>query len=42
MIERLEHIPLGWLYLALIAAGSLVGALCGLISLIDWPRRRRT
>jgi hypothetical protein len=41
-MERLEHIPLAWLYLALIAAGSLVGALCGLATLIDWTPWRRT
>jgi hypothetical protein len=41
--ERLQHLNLGWLYVALIAAGALGGGLSAAVScLIDWRRGRRT
>lgn len=42
-MEALQHLPLWWLWLALIAAGAVVGGACAAVScLIDWARGRRT
>jgi len=42
-MDRLQHIPLVWLYVALVAAGAVGGGLFAAGSLaVDWWRGRRT
>jgi hypothetical protein len=42
-MDRLNYINLGWLPLALIAAGAFGGGISAAVScLIDWRRGRRT
>lgn len=41
-MDRLNHVNLGWLPLALIAAGAIGGGISAAVScLIDWRRGRR-
>jgi hypothetical protein len=42
-MERLQHIPLVWLYLAVVAAGAVGGGLYAAVTLVaEWFTGRRT
>lgn len=42
-MARLEHLPIAWLYVALVAAGAVGGGLYAAVDcLVTWARGRRT
>jgi len=42
-METLQHLNLGWLWLAAVAAGAAAGGLYQAVHcLVDWARGRRT
>jgi hypothetical protein len=42
-MDRINHLNLGWLWLAVVAAGAAAFGLYAAVScLIDWARGRRT